>query len=403
MMVANSRVKLPAPEIVMTLLGLGFAIAYLLFFYSSGAASEIGEASLDGYIEVVLLGVPTVVLLMGAMWLHQTDTDSEFHNSLVVWTISMAVLFSVAIRTALSVIEPMLTMEEQVLLLLLSAGFGASAGVVIGIRSIKARHQQRQHDRSRERARRTEAKRSQLEHLNQYLRHEVLNEANKISGYASLLRERSSLDDDLADYLETICHSSEEIEIFIQSIRTILDDGSFEPEFETLDLSEELTAEAAHAERTYPNADITVEETDVSVVAGEMLNRVFRNLFENAIEHNPGEVSITVSATTEDETVTITVADNGEGIQTADRETLFKPPTAGDHGYGMFLTRNLVELYNGTLRLADTGEDGTSLEITLMTAEVNRAEQMSDSPATTGVTAETESTAATSGVHTEDR
>ena len=35
MMVANSRVKLPAPEIVMTLLGLGFAIAYLLFFYSS--------------------------------------------------------------------------------------------------------------------------------------------------------------------------------------------------------------------------------------------------------------------------------------------------------------------------------------------------------------------------------
>jgi signal transduction histidine kinase len=392
---------MPAPQILMSLLGVGFTIAYVLFFYNSGAASEIGKPSLDAYIEVLLLGLPTVVLLMGAMWIHQTETDSEFHISLVVWTISMAVMFSVAIGAALSVIEPTLTMEEQLLLLLLSTGFGASAGVVVGIRSIKARHQQRQHDRALEREPRTEAKRSQLEYLNQYLRHEVLNEANKISGYASLLREQASIDDDMANYLETVCQSSKEIEVFIQSIRSILDDESFEPEFETLDLDEELAAEVAHAEHAYPNADISVVDMNISVVAGDMLNRVFRNLFENAIEHNTGEVTITVSATVNDGKVTITVADNGDGIPPADRETLFEPPTTGDHGYGMFLTRNLVKMYNGTLRLVDTGEDGTTFTIELMAADNEPVERVTDASAATNVKSGTGSGSSASGISVE--
>lgn len=401
-MTSGSRITLPTPQIAMILLGLGFAAAYLLFFYSSGAASEIGTDSLDGYIEVVLLGVPVVVLLMGAMWLSETNADSEFHSSLVTWTVSMAVLFSVAIKTALSVIEPMLTADEQVLLVLLSAGFGASAGVAVGIRSITARHRQRQHDRSVERVRRTEAKRSQLEYLNQYLRHEVLNEANKISGYASLLRNRASLDDDMTDYLETVCHSSKEIEVFIQSIRTILDDEGFEPEFETIDLADELAAEVDHAERTYPNGEIIVEEMDVAVVAGEMLNRVFRNLFENAIEHNPGAVTITVSATVDDETVLVSVADDGDGIPEADRDELFEPPTTGDHGYGMFLTKNMVEMYNGTLRLADTGDDGTVFTIELMTAAVDPTDYAADTPTITGLESSTETATSPPGLAVED-
>ena len=401
-MASGPRTEMPAPQIAMLLLGLGFAVAYLLFFYSSGAASEIGTDSLDGYIEVVLLGVPIIVLLMGAMWLHETNADTEFHSGLVTWTVSMAILFSVAIKTALSVIEPTLTTEEQVLLLLLSAGFGASAGVAVGIRSITARHRQRQHDRSLERARRTETKRSQLEYLNQYLRHEVLNDANKISGYASLLRERASLDDEMADYLETVCHSSNEIEVFIQSIRTILDDEGFTPEFATLDLAAELEAEINHAERAYPNAEITVEDIDLPVVAGEMLNRVFRNLFENAIEHNPGAVTITVSATTDDETVIITVADDGDGIPQTDCDTLFEPPTSGDHGYGMFLTKNLVEMYNGTLTLAETGENGTVFAIELMAADVDQADQTADTPVTTRPDSGTETAPSPSKLAVED-
>jgi len=385
-----SQLQRPAPSSVMFLLGVGFAVGYLLFFYSSGAATEIADAGLDGYVEVVLLGVPTVALLMGAMWLSETDADEEFHGAIVAWTVGMAAFFVVAIKTALSVIEPSLTTNEQILLLLLSAGFGATAGVVIGIRSITARHRQRQRDRSRERARRTEAKRSQLEYLNQYLRHEVLNEANKISGYASLLRERGSFTDDTGEYLDTVCHSSKEIQVFIQSIRTILDDGGFEPEFSTLALSTMLTAEREHVEQAYNDARIVFNGVAVSVVAGELLNRVFRNLFENAIEHNHGPVTITVSATVDADTATVTVADDGDGIPADDRDTLFEPPTSGDHGYGLFLTRNLVEIYNGRLTLAETGSDGTVFQIALTAATPDSAAtQVSQSAHTETQTAST--------------
>lgn len=380
-MAVSSHHRVPAPHLVMLFLALGFAVAYLLFFYSSGAASEIADAGIDGYVEVVLLGVPTVALLMGAMWLYETEAAVELHGTIVSWTIGMAILFVVAISTALSVIEPLLTTNELVLLLLLSAGFGASAGVAIGIRSITARHRQQQRARSEERARRTEAKRSQLEYLNQYLRHEVLNEANKISGYASLLRERGSFDDDAEDYLKTVCHSSEEIQVFIQSIRTILDDGGFEPEFSTIALETLLTTEREHIEHAHSNATITTDGTDVTVVAGELLNRVFRNLFENAIEHNTGSVTVTVSASVDDDIVRINVADNGDGIPTTDQAQLFDPPTTGDHGYGLFLTRNLVEMYNGRLTLAETGSEGTVFQIELMAATPASAATSASQPA----------------------
>lgn len=382
----------------MILLSVGFAAAFLLFFYSSGASGEIADSGLDGYIEVVLLGVPTVTLSMGAMWLYKTDADRDFHGAIVSWTVSIAILFAIAINTALSVIEPILTTDEQVLLLLLSAGFGASAGVVIGIRSITARHRQRQRDRSQERVRRIEAKRSQLEYLNQYLRHEVLNEANKISGYASLLREQESFGDDASDYLDTVCHSSNEIQVFIQSIRTILDEGGFQPEFSTIDLAAVLAEETKHIEHVKTNANITIDAVDVSVIAGDLLNRVFRNLFENAIEHNTGSVTITVSATVNGDAVRIRVADDGDGIPSDDHKQLFEPPTSGDHGYGLFLTRNLVEIYNGRLTLAETGSDGTVFQIDLMAAKTEPVATQASQPTQSG----TKTTVTTPGISVEE-
>jgi len=56
----------------------------------------------------------------------------------------------------------------------------------------------------------------------------------------------------------------------------------------------------------------------------------------------------------DDEWATVRIRDDGDGIPSATRETLFEPPESGDHGYGPFLTNHLVQVYGGRLALGET-------------------------------------------------
>lgn len=351
----------------MIALWLAFTVAYFVFFYVFQDAQEIADASLSGYLEVVLLGVPMVVLLGAIMWLHESDVPDEIRSRIVGWTVGVAILFVVAMYTALFVIETTFDPGEQWLILLLSLGFGASAGSVMGIMAIRSEQRTRERNRSIRWARRKERQRSQLEHLNQYLRHEVLNEANKISGYATLLGQRLDSTDQNAEYLRVIRESGDEIAEFIESIRTILDAANHDPELVSIDLMNLLEREVERIDQTYSEVTVAVAGPgSVNVVAGELVDRVFRNLIENAIEHTDGEVSMMISVEETDEWVTVKLRDDGSGIPQEKRKRLFEPPNSGDHGYGLFLMRNLVEVYGGRLELGETGTEGTEFVVHLL-------------------------------------
>jgi signal transduction histidine kinase len=357
---------------VMALLWGGFTVAYLAFFYLFQDASEIAEAGLDGYLEVILLAIPSVVLLAGVVWLGETGVDRELRARVVGWTVGIALLFTVAMYTALFVIETRFDPGEQWLILLLSSGFGGSAGTAMGILAVRSKQRERERDRSLVVASRVERERRKLEHLNQYLRHEVLNEANKITGYAQLVSDRTD-DDVTADYAGIVRRSSDEIAVFIESIRTILDSDEHSPELVPVDVMETLHREATEIERTYPETTVAVEgPASARILAGDLLDRVFRNLIENAIEHNRRGVTVGVSVESGDEWTRVRLRDDGTGIDDGERTNLFDPPESGDHGYGLFLTRNLVEVYGGRIELGETGPDGTEIMVRLLPASADR-------------------------------
>ncbi|MFB6299931.1 MAG: ATP-binding protein, partial [Halobacteriales archaeon] len=347
------------------------------FTVASKKASEKSE-----YLEVILLVVPVVVLLGAVMWLEESDLTEEIRFRIVVWTIGMASVFLVAMNTALFVIEPSFDTGERWLILLMSLGFGASAGTVTGMLAIRSKQRERERNRSRELAKQKERQRSQLEHLNQYLRHEVLNEANKINGYATLLVNQLNTNEKNTDYLKIIRQSGVEIAEFIESIRTILTATDHEPELDVMDIVPILEKEIARIEREYRSATVEiVGMKSASVLAGDLVNRIFRNLIENAIEHNDGAVLITITVGHDERWVTIRIRDDGSGIPAKDREELFEPPESADHGYGLFLMQNLVELYGGRLELEETGADGTEFVIRLLattTPERSPSSQVSE-------------------------
>lgn len=93
----------------------------------------------------------------------------------------------------------------------------------------------------------------------------------------------------------------------------------------------------------------------------------------NAIQHNDKEVpEVTVSATTDDETVLIRVADNGPGISDARKSETFKQGKIGLNsegtGLGLYLVETLVNRYGGDVQVEDNDPEGTVFVVRLRIA-----------------------------------
>jgi signal transduction histidine kinase len=95
----------------------------------------------------------------------------------------------------------------------------------------------------------------------------------------------------------------------------------------------------------------------------ERLHQVLTNLLDNAVRHSPPGGEVVVSAEPTPSGVRLSVTDNGPGIPTTERERVFERFTRtdtaraaadGGSGLGLSITRWLVELHGGSVRVADT-------------------------------------------------
>lgn len=123
-------------------------------------------------------------------------------------------------------------------------------------------------------------------------------------------------------------------------------------------------------------ASITVDGRlpDSAVIADDMLPSVFRNLLQNAIQHNDKEVpAVVVTASERDETVVVSVADNGPGVAEEMRDEMFgkgeKGLASDGTGIGLYLVETLVDGYGGTVWVEDNDPEGAVFNVELPLAE----------------------------------
>jgi len=119
------------------------------------------------------------------------------------------------------------------------------------------------------------------------------------------------------------------------------------------------------------------------VVYGDpgLLERVFDNLLCNGIQYNRdgGTVSMTASISPREgewvaDRVVIAVRDTGTGIPAVERERVFerfyrvdssRSRRTGGAGLGLAISREIVELFKGTIRVAENSEPGANIEVGL--------------------------------------
>lgn len=118
----------------------------------------------------------------------------------------------------------------------------------------------------------------------------------------------------------------------------------------------------------------TIEEAQVRGRASE-LERVLRNLLDNALAHSPDGTSIALDVSVVDGEVRIAVTDEGPGVPAADRERIFEPFFRGGSqraterdgvGLGLAIVCEIVRASGGTVSLADRPEGaGARFEVRL--------------------------------------
>ncbi|WP_440764258.1 sensor histidine kinase [Natronorubrum sp. DTA7] len=224
---------------------------------------------------------------------------------------------------------------------------------------------------------RLEERTEQLEFVNRLLRHDIRNDVMVIVGYTEMLSDQS-LDERLAENegisgepLRRIEDRANRIAELATIAGRLDTDEEYQPERIPLIETLETTADRVQAEYLDAEFDVvTNDDGEQYVAADDALNGAFENLFRNAVQHNDQLTpQITVTTSTDPETVTVRVADNGPGLSESIRATLFSPGVKGTDssgsGLGLYLVETLIHRYDGDFRVEENEPRGTTFVVEL--------------------------------------
>ncbi|MEU7876061.1 ATP-binding protein, partial [Dactylosporangium sp. NPDC049140] len=142
---------------------------------------------------------------------------------------------------------------------------------------------------------------------------------------------------------------------------------------EDVDLDDLVYLERERLTAERPGLKVAARSAPVRVSGDpHHLQRVLRNLMDNAARHAVGVVEVTVEAV--GGTAEITVSDDGPGIAPVDRDRVFdrfvrldqdRSRTGGGSGLGLPIARDIVAAHGGTLTIEESPAGGALLRLRL--------------------------------------
>ncbi len=221
-----------------------------------------------------------------------------------------------------------------------------------------------------------EEQRDRLTLLNQVVRHDIRNQLMVVESYTELLEE-SLPDDQSRMYARTVIEAAKQAAEITETAKDVTDVLlQVGVERSPMSLRTALTDQIAKTRSDQDRVRVSVDGSvpDVTVLADELLEAVFRNLLTNAVSHNDKDVAeIAVSARVSDGTARVSIADNGPGIADDHKEDIFqegeKGLESGSTGVGLYLVKTLVDRYDGDVWVEDNEPTGSVFVVDLPLAE----------------------------------
>ncbi|CAN5281334.1 hypothetical protein BH09BAC2_BH09BAC2_02650 [soil metagenome] len=150
--------------------------------------------------------------------------------------------------------------------------------------------------------------------------------------------------------------------------------GGYNITFERIDFSEVVTKSIHEYASRFSNRNFEKEIQENIFFTGDpfLLKIAADNLLDNAIKYSPREEPVIISLNEQNNNICLSVKDTGKGIEDAEKIKIFnKFYRAGNRhtreakgtGLGLFLTKTIVLLHKGNIRVLNNVPTGSIFEI----------------------------------------
>ena len=178
---------------------------------------------------------------------------------------------------------------------------------------------------------------------------------------------------------ETIAMMREQTERLSKMVRTLLDMSDLKavPRNDRIQLAPMIEEVLADLSPLAEKSGVTLSQSgeDLWITGSDVLvYRAIFNLVENGVKYNHPGGSVCVAASRREREAVVEVTDAGCGIPDNFRESVFQPffrvdksrsREKGGVGLGLSLVWEIARLHGGGVRVRESGESGTVIELTL--------------------------------------
>lgn len=211
----------------------------------------------------------------------------------------------------------------------------------------------------------------------QNVSHEIKTPIAKIEGYANLLNNASLSEEKRKSYIETILLSSRRLSSLTGDILLLsrLENCEENIPKEWFSLDEQLRESVLFWQKEWTEKHLTIEidETEILYKGNkQLLYHVWQNVISNAVKFTRENGAITLSTQNSDGGVTVTIRDDGIGMDEETLRRIFEKFYQGDrsraekgNGLGLTLAKRIVDLHGGCISAKSKQNEGTIFTIFL--------------------------------------
>ena len=197
--------------------------------------------------------------------------------------------------------------------------------------------------------------------------HDLKTPMTMVMGYAKLLKEENISDEDRKHYLTIIEQQIKAANVQLEDMLEYAKCGStsykiFPEEGNIAALLREILADMFYRfEEKNLVLNLDIPDKVICKYDYKQMRRVFGNILNNSVRHNPESTVINVSMTQTGERVEVNFADNGPFLDEELKNHIFEPYRKGKNGgsgLGLSVAKKIAELHNGKLEYMEDVESG---------------------------------------------
>jgi two-component system cell cycle sensor histidine kinase/response regulator CckA len=205
-----------------------------------------------------------------------------------------------------------------------------------------------------------------LEFYASFLAHDMRNDLQVLMSHAEAALMVVEKNSKASDYIKIVQAASERMV-------NLLDMFGRPAEEDETDIIQIIRKSKNQAEKTHSGLTVNIEtsELEARIRSARLIQMVFDNLFRNTAEFSNNNAHVKISLSRKNDVIHIEVQDDGPGVPDEIKPKLFtKGISTTGGGYGLYLTRKVIEGYGGSIELVDKpGEKGAAFLIRLPAKE----------------------------------